>query len=295
MKKLCVTGSLHLDVIVNATHIPSSDETVPGTDVNYVFGGKGGNQALAADRYGASVYFVGRIGEDAFGKKLLETLGESSIDISQLQLGNESSGMSVAIVDKVGNYGAVIVSAANLKIDKNRFSIDKDTGILLLQNEICEEINILASQKAKEIGSEVWLNAAPSRKISPQLFSHVDVLIMNSIEAKFYKGDLESSQANHLTKILTLGSKGLEIYLPGKPKKKFPAYPVKVLSTHGAGDTFIGSLAAKRLKGKSLETALEYAQAAAALHVSTPLKERTNLSPNDVLQFLKFRKNIAKE
>ena len=295
MKKLCVTGSLHLDVIVNATHIPSSDETVPGTDVNYVFGGKGGNQALAADRYGASVYFVGRIGEDAFGKKLLETLGESSIDISQLQLGNESSGMSVAIVDKVGNYGAVIVSAANLKIDKNRFSIDKDTGILLLQNEICEEINILASQKAKEIGSEVWLNAAPSRKISPQLFSHVDVLIMNSIEAKFYKGDLESSQANHLTKILTLGSKGLEIYLPGKPKKKFPAYPVKVLSTHGAGDTFIGSLAGKRLKGKSLETALEYAQAAAALHVSTPLKERTNLSPNDVLQFLKFRKNIAKE
>ena len=293
MKKLCVTGSLHLDVIVNATHIPSSDETVPGTDVNYVFGGKGGNQALAADRYGASVYFVGRIGEDAFGKKLLETLGESSIDISQLQLGNESSGMSVAIVDKVGNYGAVIVSAANLKIDKNRFCIDKDTGILLLQNKICEEINILASQKAKEIGSEVWLNAAPSRKISPQLFSHVDVLIMNSIEAKFYKGDLESSQANHLTKILTLGSKGLEIYLPGKPKKKFPAYPVKVLSTHGAGDTFIGSLAAKRLKGKSLETALEYAQAAAALHVSTPLKERTNLSPNDVVQFLRLRKNIA--
>ena len=293
MKKLCVTGSLHLDVIVNATHIPSSDETVPGTDVNYVFGGKGGNQALAADRYGASVYFVGRIGEDAFGKKLLETLGKSSIDISQLQLGNESSGMSVAIVDKVGNYGAVIVSAANLKIDKNSFSIDKDTGILLLQNEICEEINILASQKAKEIGSEVWLNAAPSRKISPQLFSHVDVLIMNSIEAKFYKGDLESSQANHLTKILTLGSKGLEIYLPGKPKKKFPAYPVKVLSTHGAGDTFIGSLAAKRLKGKSLETALEYAQAAAALHVSTPLKERTNLSPNDVVQFLRLRKNIA--
>lgn len=293
MKKLCVTGSLHLDVIVNATHIPSSDETVPGTDVNYVFGGKGGNQALAADRYGASVYFIGRIGEDAFGKKLLETLGESSIDISQLQLGNESSGMSVAIVDKVGNYGAVIVSAANLKIDKNRFSIDKDTGILLLQNEICEEINILASQKAKEIGSEVWLNAAPSRKISPQLFSHLDVLIMNSIEAKFYKGDLESSQANHLTKILTLGSKGLEIYLPGKPKKKFPAYPVKVLSTHGAGDIFIGSLAAKRLKGKSLETALEYAQAAAALHVSTPLKERTNLSPNDVVQFLRLRKNIA--
>ena len=192
-----------------------------------------------------------------FGKKLLETLGDSSIDISQLQLGNESSGMSVAIVDKLGNYGAVIVSAANLKIDKDRFSINKDTGILLLQNEISDEINTVASQRAKEIGSEVWLNAAPSRKISPQLLSHVDVLIMNSIEAKFYREDLESSQANHLTKILTLGSKGLEIYLPGKPKKKFPAYSVKVLSTHGAGDTFIGSLAAKRLEGETFEIALK--------------------------------------
>ena len=293
MKKLCVTGSLHLDVVVNATHIPSSDETVPGTNVNYIFGGKGGNQALAADRYGASVYFVGRIGDDAFGKKLLETLGDSSIDISQLQLGNESSGMSVAIVDKLGNYGAVIVSAANLKIDKDRFSINKDTGILLLQNEISDEINTVASQRAKEIGSEVWLNAAPSRKISPQLLSHVDVLIMNSIEAKFYREDLESSQANHLTKILTLGSKGLEIYLPGKPKKKFPAYSVKVLSTHGAGDTFIGSLAAKRLEGETFEIALEYAQAAAAVHVSTPLKARTNLRPDDVALFLKLKNNIA--
>lgn len=293
MKKLCVTGSLHLDVVVNATHIPSSDETVPGTNVNYIFGGKGGNQALAADRYGASVYFVGRIGDDAFGKKLLETLGDSSIDISQLQIGNESSGMSVAIVDKLGNYGAVIVSAANLKIDKDRFSINKDTGILLLQNEISDEINTVASQRAKEIGSEVWLNAAPSRKISPQLLSHVDVLIMNSIEAKFYREDLESSQANHLTKILTLGSKGLEIYLPGKPKKKFPAYSVKVLSTHGAGDTFIGSLAAKRLEGETFEIALEYAQAAAALHVSTPLKARTNLRPDDVALFLKLKNNIA--
>ena len=293
MKKLCVTGSLHLDVVVDATHIPNLDETVPGTNVNYIFGGKGGNQALAADRYGASVYFVGRIGKDAFGKKLLETLGDSSIDISQLQIGNESSGMSVAIVDKLGNYGAVIVSAANLKIDKDRFSINKDTGILLLQNEIRDEINTVASQRAKEIGSEVWLNAAPSRKISPQLLSHVDVLIMNSIEAKFYREDLESSQANHLTKILTLGSKGLEIYLPGKPKKKFPAYSVKVLSTHGAGDTFIGSLAAKRLEGETFEIALEYAQAAAALHVSTPLKGRTNLRPDDVIEFLKLKNNIT--
>ena len=85
MKRLCVLGSLHLDVIVNTDHIPQTDETVAGSNVNYIFGGKGGNQALAADSLGANVYFIGRIGSDAFGKILSNTLYNSSIDISQLQ------------------------------------------------------------------------------------------------------------------------------------------------------------------------------------------------------------------
>ncbi len=286
MKKLCVTGSLHLDVVVNSPHFPRSDETVTGTKVNYIFGGKGGNQALAADRHGASVYFIGRVGGDAFGQTLTETLDNGSIDINQLQRDNGTSGMSVAIVNKEGDYGAVIVSAANLRIDKNAFSIGKDTEILLLQNEIPEQVNISASLKAKERGSQVWLNAAPARKMSAELFAQIDVLIMNRIEAKFYESDLLSEKTSHITRILTLGSKGVEIQCPGEKLKTYPAYPVKTYSTHGAGDTFVGTLAAGRLAGRNFESALNYAQAAAALHVSTPLEKRSKLLPEDVLRFL---------
>ena len=70
MKSLLVVGSLHWDIVVNAPHIPGCDETVLGHSVNYVFGGKGGNQAVAADQNGAMTYFTGRIGKDQFGMQL---------------------------------------------------------------------------------------------------------------------------------------------------------------------------------------------------------------------------------
>jgi len=286
MKKLCVTGSLHLDVVVNSPHLPKPDETISGTNVNYVFGGKGGNQALSADRHGAPVYFIGRIGKDLFGQKLVETLDNGSIDITQLQRDNGNSGMSVAIVDKRGDYGAVIVSAANLRIDETNLSINKDTGILLLQNEIPEQINIAASEKAKKQACQIWLNAAPVRKISLEFLSQIDVLIMNRVEAAFYASDLFSEKTSHITKVLTLGSKGVEIHCPGEQPKSYPAYQVETYSNHGAGDTFIGSLAAKTLAGKNFESALNYAQAAAALHVSTKIENRPKLNPDDVLRFM---------
>ncbi|MEO0380852.1 MAG: PfkB family carbohydrate kinase, partial [Pseudomonadota bacterium] len=112
-----VAGSLHLDVVLRAPHLPGPDETVAGSSVDYVFGGKGGNQALAAARMGAKVAFAGRAGSDRFGDMLRETLGNSGIDLTGLQRDAGPSGMSAAIVDANGDYGAVIVSAANLNID----------------------------------------------------------------------------------------------------------------------------------------------------------------------------------
>ena len=181
MRRLSVVGALHLDVVVEATHLPRLDETVIGTNVKYLFGGKGGNQAIAADSHGANVCFIGRVGSDAFGKKILATINNGSIDVSQLQIDSDASGMSVAIVEQEGDYGAVIVSGANLRID-TKFSITKDTGILLIQNEVPDAVNLAASQKAKGEGAEVWLNAAPARKIPDELLENLDVLILNRDE-----------------------------------------------------------------------------------------------------------------
>ena len=292
MKKICITGSLHWDILINTPSIPKIDETVAGSEVNYSFGGKGGNQALSADRYGANVYFIGRIGKDSFGKKILNSFKKSTVDIKQVQLGNEKSGMSVAVVEKKGNYSATIVSGANLHIDYKKIDIKKDTGILLLQNEIPEEINLIAARKAKEKNCEVWINTAPARKLSTQLLSLIDVLIMNKVEAKFYRNFLFKRKNNNITKIITLGSKGLETQFSDGSYKKINAFKVKVKSTHGAGDAFIGALAAHRLKGNNFLSCLNYGQAAAALHISSEIRERNQIFEKDILDLIaKSKKN----
>ena len=287
MKQLCVLGSLHLDVVVNADNLPQIDETVVGSTVNYAFGGKGGNQALAAEGHGATVYFIGRAGNDSFGEILLTTLRNSTIDISQVKQESGASGMSVAIINQQGDYGAVIVSEANLRIEPKDVVIKKNTGILLLQNEIPEEINLSASAKAIKVGSQVWLNAAPARQISKELLHNLDVVIMNRPEAHYYGELFVSDESDHILKIFTLGSEGIEVHFPNNERQYHPAYSVHVQSTHGAGDMFVGALAANYLKNNNFSDALQYAQAAAAIKVSRNATKRTSVYEADVSKFLR--------
>ena len=143
--------------------------------MDYVFGGKGGNQALVADKHGAPVYFIGRIGRDSFGETLARQLDNGTIDTGQLQYDDGASGMSVAIVEDGGEYGGVIVSAANLRIEDKHLIIYQDIGLLLLKNEESEAVNLSASRKAKAQGIKVWLNAAPARALSLEFLAQIDV------------------------------------------------------------------------------------------------------------------------
>lgn len=271
-----VAGSLHLDVVVRAPHLPASDETVVGSAVQYVFGGKGGNQAVASARMGADVAFAGRIGSDGFGAVLRDTLQSAGIDIRQLQTDNGASGMSVAIVEDNGEYGAVIVSAANLRIDADDIEVPTGTQLVLLQNEVPEAVNIAVARKARHLGAAVWLNAAPARPLPPQLVEALDLLIVNRVEAAFYadaRPDVET--------LTTLGTEGVSFN-----GARHPAYAVDVVSTHGAGDMFVGALAAQVALGSSITDALPFAQAAAALHVSRPVDDRDALAPDGVRAFM---------
>ncbi|MDH3264281.1 MAG: PfkB family carbohydrate kinase, partial [Paracoccaceae bacterium] len=111
-----VVGSLHLDVIVEAPRLPRLDETLVGQGVSYRLGGKGGNQAVAAARMGAEVAMAGAVGSDAFAETLLAELDRAGVDRAGVARLPGASGMSVAILDATGGYGAVIVSAANLVV-----------------------------------------------------------------------------------------------------------------------------------------------------------------------------------
>lgn len=276
---LFVVGSLHLDVVLRAPHLPALDETVTGSAVDYVFGGKGGNQALAAARLGANVSFAGRAGSDRFGDMLRETLQSSGIELSQLQKDAGPSGMSAAIVDATGDYGAVIVSAANLKIAADQIRLPRGTSLVVLQNEIPEAVNLAIARKAKAQGIKVWLNAAPARALSDEFAEAVDLLIVNRIEATSFRDF--SGTAKVLT---TLGPDGVE-YIGDR----YPGYDVDAVSSHGAGDMFVGALAAQFVAGKDIRSAIPFAQAAAALHVSTPLAGRVTITDAQVAEFVAAR------
>jgi ribokinase len=278
---LLVVGALHLDVIVRAPHLPEPDETVQGSSVDYVVGGKGGNQALAAARMGAPTAFAGRAGTDTFGEILRLKLYQSDVDCSLLQQDAGDSGMSVAIVDDRGEYGAVIVSGANLAIDAEAIRLPDGLRVLSLQNELPEAVNIAVARRAKAQGAQVWLNAAPARPLSPALLSCIDLMIVNRVEAAFY------SDTPDLPPLLeTMGAQGVRW-----AGREWPAFAIEAHSAHGAGDMFIGALAAEVCRGVEIAEALAFAQAAAALHVAQGTSTRKPLDRVRVEAFLAAQPN----
>lgn len=276
---LLVVGSLHLDVVLRAPHLPALDETVMGSAVDYAFGGKGGNQAVAAARMGAQVRFAGRVGQDQFGALLRQGLADAGLDCTLLQEDPGPSGMSAAIVDAEGQYGAVVVSGANLRLEADRIEIPPGTRLVLLQNEIPEAVNLAVAQRAKRRGALVWLNAAPARALPQALLACLDLVIVNRVEAAAYGDALSGTE-----RVQTLGAEGV-LY----DDTQHPGFTVQQVSAHGAGDMFVGALAARHLEGVGITEALPFAQATAALHVSTKAAHRHGLDKQAVEAFLRVQ------
>ena len=303
--EVAVVGSLHLDILVHASQRPRRGETLPGRSWNYKPGGKGGNQAVAAAQFGASVSMISRVGNDDFGVRLLEHLKSAAVDTQYVSVDVETgSGMSVAIVDAEGDYGAVIVSGANLHLSKSE--VDKaerliaKARVLVLQNEVPEVTNLAAAILAKDQGVRVILNAAPARPLGPEMAAKVDLLIVNAVEAEMMCGVTVTSLST-ATKaaailsdqvpavIVTAGDLGLALTVRSEPPYTEAAHPVILLDTHGAGDAFVGALSARWASGTPLTEAVRFANAAAALFVSTPAEQKRTVTSDDVVRLLAGR------
>ncbi|SPF81498.1 PfkB family carbohydrate kinase [Pseudoprimorskyibacter insulae] len=274
-----VVGALHYDIVVQTTELPRLDETAVGTRWFPKFGGKGGNQAVAA----FPSRMVGAVGADDFGRFLSGHLHDVGVDSRFVTtLSDAASGMSVAVMNAAGDYAATIVSGSNLKIDAavlDQADVWENVGILVLQNEIPEAINYAAARIARRRGVPVLLNAAPARDLSPEFQELIDVLVVNAVEAEMFGTepveDLASARgaAEVLGKkfpavVVTAGSHGLAWVSGGGTAIALPAEKVKVVSSHGAGDCFTGALARALAEGADLAMACRTASVAAAAHVS---------------------------
>jgi ribokinase len=281
-----VLGSLHMDIMVSAPDRPRRGETLAGNAWSLKPGGKGGNQAVEAALAGARTAMIGAVGDDDFGRALLENLEAHGVDKSGVNVRKDvGSGISVAIIDSGGDYGAVIVSGANLLLDANSAEAARSLfpGVrwLLLQHEVPDDANLSAARLARRHGVRTILNAAPSRPLAGALTGSIDILVVNEIEAEALGAsavDTLVAAGEAATRLLqfadatvvTAGAAGAAISTRAGRSVAIAGHAVNLVSTHGAGDCFIGSLAARLADGADLEEAARYANATAALRVSSP-------------------------
>jgi ribokinase len=271
---VAVFGSLHLDIMLKAPRLPVPDETVTGEDWQFKCGGKGGNQAVAAARAGASTAFVGCVGDDDFGKRLLANLKTAGVDCSRVAVSETgTSGMSVAIALPDGDYGAVIVSGTNRSIDARELG-GIEAKVLLLQNEVPPEANLAAARLMAGSSARIVHNAAPFRDVGDELLSLTSLVVLNRVEAEAMTGCREPLEAARQAAgfgcdvIVTAGAKGCVVATARGDVTAIAAPRVAAGSSHGAGDVFCGTLAAALSGGDGLEAAARKAVDQAARHVA---------------------------
>lgn len=286
-----VFGSLHYDIAVMGPARPRKGETVTGTSWHPKSGGKGGNQAVSSARTGVATSMIGAVADDDFGRFLLANLKRWNVDDQFVRRdASQSTGMSVAIFDADSDYGAVIVSGSNLTLGdadvEAALGLLSRTTVLVLQNEIPDAANVAAAKAMKSFGGCVLLNAAPARELSDTLKDHVDILVVNGIEAEMLagvpvvetlSGALEAARILarvYPAAVVTAGGAGVAYVTAEGEELAIEGVKVKVESTHGAGDEFIGVLAAEIASGAVMEGALRKANNAAARLVAMPEVDR---------------------
>jgi ribokinase len=283
MGKLLVVGSINMDLVVRVERIPREGETIPGGNLTFIPGGKGANQAVAGALAGAEVSMIGRVGDDDNGRKLLNNLKTNGVKTGGIRIDDSvSSGLALISVDCNGQNSIIVVAGANGMVAgedlKENEDLFHESDILLLQHEIPQEAIEVAVLMANVHGTKVILNPAPYRMVPKKLLGMTDYLIPNETECAELTGyNVDSEEgmnkaADYLLNLgvdnllITLGKRGVFI-VTKTSRQLIPAFSVKAVDTTAAGDTFIGSFAARLLAGGQLHEAARYGCAAAALSV----------------------------
>ena len=284
MSRTVVVGSLNMDLVVKAEHMPAPGETVRGHDFQAIPGGKGANQAAALALLGQQVAMVGRVGQDAFGPDLVANLARKGVDTRHVVVTSDmATGNAMIIVDASGQNSIVIAPGANGRVSPADVEACDDllgqADFLVVQLEIPLETVAYAVERASHHGLRIVLNPAPAATVPPEVLRRVDFLVPNETEAASLTGqpveDLGSAQrAAHLlrqagagTVIVTLGGQG-SFTLSGEEAFHTPAPQVPVVDTTAAGDAFIGGLVAGLGRSMALREAVRFASCAGALAVT---------------------------
>lgn len=302
MHKLTVLGSINADHVIQVPHFPQPGETLSGQNYHIVYGGKGANQAVAAARLGAKVDFIACIGEDKIGLEMKQAFQKDGINTDSIAtIQGETTGIAMIQVADSGENSIVISAGANAHlttdiVDKFKQKI-LDADALLMQLETPLDAIIYATKIAKQAGKHTVLNPAPAKALPDELLAQLTMITPNETEAEVLTGvkvvDEQSAaqaaavfhQKGVAIVLITLGAKGVFIS-HNALQKIIPGFRVQAKDTTAAGDTFNGALVTALLEQKSLEEAIQFAHAAAAISVTRFGAQTSIPSRQETLDFL---------
>lgn len=284
MSKILIIGSSNTDMVIKTDRFPSPGETIIGGDFFMSMGGKGANQALAAQRLGGEVSFIGKIGKDIFGQKAIDFLKDEGVNVNNVKIDNKKhSGIALIIINQLGENSIVVADSANNSLAPSDIlevttAIDS-CEVLLLQLEIPLETVNFITEYAHKLNKKIILNPAPGRSLPENLYERLSIIVPNENEAEKLTGikikdesSAKSASIKLIEKgvdnvIITLGAAGAFLYSE-KYIGVIQAPQVKAIDTTGAGDTFCGALSVKVNDNYNLEEAVSFANKAAALSVT---------------------------
>ena len=278
---ILVIGSINMDLTTYVPILPRPGETLRGSSYITVPGGKGSNQAVAAARLGAKTRFIGRVGDDGFGKEVLEIVSGEAVDVSQvIRDPDHGTGLAVISVDESAQNAIIIIPGANNALDESDVeraeALSGDTKVLMLQLEVPVEVSLSAARFAREKSITVIFDPAPAASLPDEAYSLIDYITPNETETEALVGILpanpgEAAQAAGILRqrgaqnaIIKMGAQGAYFQRP-QGEGFMPAFKVNAIDTVAAGDAFNAGLAVALEEGKNLEEAVRWGAAAGAI------------------------------
>jgi ribokinase len=284
--RVLVVGSLNADLVVRTARLPGPGETVTGSDLVIVPGGKSSNQAAAVGKLGGEVAILGCVGDDGNGAMLLASLQDSGVDTSQVRvLSSVATGSAMIAVDDAGENCIIVSPGANGRLTAGDvdaatefFAEADERAVLTLCLEVSIEAVKAAARNARERGATVLLNISPYQQVGSDLLDLVDVLLVNNHELADLTGQADVDalgdwagvigataaalgDSGPRTIVVTLGSDGARIIDldAGTASAQIPSPKVKPVDTTGCGDAFLAALAFRLAQGDDLDEACAFA------------------------------------
>ena len=299
--EVTVVGSTMVDLVAMTASLPKQGETVFGSKFAQNYGGKGSNQAVQVSRLGVKVAHVGRVGMDAFGDDYFAQLTKEGVDTTFMRRSNNGKATGIAVINVEATTGAntiVIIPGANedLHLDDDAATAAvAQSNVVITQNEVPRATTLQALQLARSSGRVVSIfNPAPVSADLAELVGMCDICVPNETELAALtslptstNSDIEAAAQRLLQMgcrvvIATLGDKGAYVVALGQAGAFFAAEAVAAVDSTGAGDSFIGTLAACLARGAPLTRAVRSALHCATLSVTREGAQKSYAGANDV-------------